>query len=106
MLMFVKALGTTCYNRFGVTFPDDGEPIDWSDFPVVRWESLYGWENQPPVAVLDVKDDEDQVDIESRLPYGLTLAEHWDDPDEPAANPTRVVREFERSIKDAAVKEA
>lgn len=106
MKMYVKAEHPTMYNRFGVTYPLDGEPIDWTEFPVVGWESLFGWENQPPVAILEIRNDDEKADIESRLPFGLSLGDHWtDDNGESFSNPGRILCEFDQSIKTAAQKE-
>ena len=55
--MYIKALGSTCYDRTGITFPDR-KAIDFKQMPGIKgggWEYQFGWGNQPMVFTFECR---------------------------------------------------
>jgi len=81
-LRYIRAIGSTCYNETGLTWPTT-EQVDWDELlrglknPEPRWECEFGWGNQPPVLVFRATDDEvrvvDERIIEEALGYYLLV---------------------------------
>lgn len=68
---YIRATGSTCYDQSGVTFPVK-EPVDWDVIleglkdPAPRWESQFGWKNQPEVLVFTASPEESNI-IDQRV---------------------------------------
>ena len=76
---YIKATGSVCYDKTGITFPEK-IVIDFDSLlknvENVQWENYHGWDNLPEVvtfygsvglvAMLDMA-----------LPNGLLVSEHW-----------------------------
>ncbi len=58
MKYYLKALGSVCYNKDGITFPEK-HPLDFNSLakallpPKYYWQRQFGWTNQPEVLIFD-----------------------------------------------------
>jgi len=84
MKFYIKATGSVCYGRSGITYPvpevdSDMTPrdyVEWQGGENVTWERQYGWENQPEVLCFEGS-QLDARNVEAFLPRGLLVSAHW-----------------------------
>lgn len=83
MTYYIKAMGSVCYDRTGVTFPYRGGEFlscNWMlDMGATSawWERQFGWNNQPEV--LCFKGANVNMDaLEDALPMGLIVSTYWE----------------------------
>ena len=85
MRYYIKATGSTCYDRTGITFPEKKE-LDLEGIVKnhggynLRWESQFGWTNQPDVLTFKaLQNDLNPVkELELVLPNELIIChQYW-----------------------------
>lgn len=76
---YVKATGSVCYDRSGITFPDT-ETVNFnsllSGLSTPKWENQFDWSNQPAVLSFSAEEKEAR-EINRILPVGLIVVSHW-----------------------------
>ena len=76
---YVRATGSTCYDKTGITFPEKVS-IDFDslleDTKNVQWENQFGWSNQPKVITFHcTKSLADKIDSSFPFNYGLIVVD-------------------------------
>lgn len=84
---YLKALGTICYDKTGLTYPEqltvDLEKIaKLAGASEIHWEQQFGFSNLPEVLCFGFFTDRDSFDRLSMFtdlmhPFGLMVKDHW-----------------------------
>ena len=82
MKYYLKATGSVCYDNSGITFPliisvDYEEILSRFQISNISWENQYGWSNQPEVLTFWAE-EENVKQLNTEIPIGLIVVEHWD----------------------------
>ncbi len=79
---YLKATGSVCYEKSGITFPlvinvDYNEILSRYGATNLSWENQYGWSNQPEVLCF-FAEEENIKKLNEEIPIGLIVVDHWD----------------------------
>ncbi len=87
---YIKAIGSTCYNRQGVSEGDCVRIINWNQMPGIynpHWANQFGWSNQPAVLTFQLTDKaKAEAWLATQCPTPglpcLLITDHWANPKE------------------------